>query len=117
MWGFFKFLLSIAGFIVTMLLALFAFTYTLINYPSTMRELQNWALSVRQQVAQLPFSDNYMVWVNVFFQEAQIVLVGFSIAVRILIGIVSGIFGLIFRRRRPSGEGSSASSSPFSRWG
>lgn len=116
MWGFFRFLLSIAGFIVTMLLALFAFTYMLINDVSTMREFQNWALYIRQQVAQLPLPDRYMVWVNVFFQEAQIVLVGFSIAVRILIGIVSGILGLIFRRR-PSGEGSSASSSPFSRWG
>ncbi len=115
--GFLRFLLSIAAFILTMLLALFAFTYTLINYPSTMRELQNWALSIRQQVSQLPFSDNYMVWVNVFFQEAQIVLVGFSIAVRIVLGIVAGIFGLIFGRRRPSGEGATASNSPFSRWG
>ncbi len=117
MWGFLRFLLSIAGFIVTMILALFAFTYTLINYPSTMREFQNWALSIRQQVAQLPFSDNYMVWVNVFFQEAQIVLVGFSIAVRILIGILYGILGLIFGRGRHSGTGAAAPSSPFSRWG
>ncbi len=115
--AFLRFFFSIAGFIITMILALFAFTYTLINYPSTMRELQNIALSIRQQVAQLDLPDRYMVWVNVFFQEAQIVLVGFSIAVRIVIGIVVGILGLIFGRRRPSGEGSTASSSPFSRWG
>ncbi len=115
--AFLRFLFSIAGFVITMILALFAFTYTLINYPSTMRELQNVALSIRQQVSQLALPDSYMVWVNVFFQEAQVVLVFFSIAVRILIGIVSGLLGLIFGRRRPSGEGTTASTSPFSRWG
>ena len=39
-----------------------------------------------------------MVWMDVFFQENQIVLVGFSIATRILIGVVLGILGLLFWR-------------------
>jgi energy-coupling factor transporter transmembrane protein EcfT len=117
MW-FLKFLLSIATFILTMLLALFAFSYTLINYPSTMRDLQRAALLLREQGHELALPDNYMVWLDVFFQENQIVLVGFSIAMRILLGIVFGILGLLFGRRRPSGAGAStASSSPFSRWG
>jgi hypothetical protein len=117
--GFLRFLLSVATFILTMILALFAFSYTLIYYPSTMRELQRAALYFREQLHELALPDNYMVWMDVFFQENQIVLVGFSIATRILIGIVFGILGLLFwRRGRPSGSGApAASSSPFSRWG
>jgi hypothetical protein len=117
MW-FLRFLLSIATFILTMLLALFAFSYTLINYPSTMRELQRTALAFREQIHGSSLPDNYMVWLDVFLQENQIVLVGFSIAMRILISLVFGILGLIFGSRRSSGAGATtASSSPFSRWG
>jgi hypothetical protein len=117
MW-FLRFLLTIVTFILTMLLALFAFSYTLINYPSTMRELQRTALYFREQIHGASLPDNYMVWLDVFFQENQIVLVGFSIVMRILISIVFGILGLIFGSRRSSSAGAStASSSPFSRWG
>ena len=48
--GFLRFLASIATFILTMLLALFAFTYTAINYPSVMRDLMTTAQQVRDYV-------------------------------------------------------------------
>ena len=116
--GFLRFLFSIATFILTMLLALFAFTYTAINYPSVMRDLMTTAQQVRDYVRELALPDSYMVWVDIFMQPSQFVLVGFSIAMRILIGIVFGILGLLFGRRRPSGAGASAASnSPFTRWG
>ncbi len=112
--GFLRFLFSIAVFIITMLLALFAFTYTAINYPSTMRELIAGAQHVRDQLQQAYLPDSYMVWVDIYMQPNQIVLVGFSIAMRILIALIGSIFG----RRRPSGAAApAASSSPFSRWG
>jgi hypothetical protein len=116
--GFLRFLFSIATFIITMLLSLFAFTYTAINYPSTMRDFMTAAQQIRDYVREGPLPDSYMVWVDIFLQPNQFVLVGFSIAMRILIGILIGILGLLFWRRRPSGSGApAASSSPFSRWG
>ncbi len=110
-----RFIFSIATFILTMILALFAFAYTLINFPTTMRDLLNWAQHIREQVQQLYLPDNYMVWVDILLQPNQIVLVGFSIAMRILLGII----GSIFSRRRASegGAATTASNSPFSRWG
>jgi hypothetical protein len=116
--GFLRFLFSIATFIITMLLSLFAFTYTAINYPSTMRDFMTAAQQIRDYVREGPLPDSYMVWVDIFLQPNQFVLVGFSIAMRILIGILIGILGLLFWRRRSSGSGApTASSSPFSRWG
>ncbi len=116
--AFFRFLASIATFILTMLLALFAFTYTAIHYPSVMRDFMTTAQQIRDYVREGPLPDSYMVWVDIFMQPSQFVLVGFSIAMRILIGIVFGLLGWLFGRRRPSGAAASAaSSSPFSRWG
>ncbi len=116
--GFLRFLLSITVFILTMLLSLFAFTYTAINYPSVMRDLMTWAQQFRDYVRELALPDSYMVWVDIFMQPSQFVLVGFSIATRILIGILLGFLGLFFGRRRSSrSEAPAASSSPFSRWG
>ena len=117
--GFLRFLLSIATFILTMLLALFAFTYTAINYPSTMRDLHDRrAANPRLGPGKVPLPDSYMVWVDIFMQPSQFVLVGFSIAMRILIGIVFGsLDGFSGDGVRPGPGAATASSSPFSRWG
>lgn len=120
-----SFLLSIAGFIVLMVLSLFAFTYTAINHPSTMRDLMTYAQQVRDYVREGPLPDSYMVWVDIYMQPAQIVLVGFSIAMRILIGIVKAFLDLIFGPRPPASAASAAvaaspapaSNSPFGSWG
>ncbi len=120
MW-FFRFLLTITTFILTMLLSLLAFTYTAINYPSVMRDLMTAAQQVRDYVRDSPLPDNYMVWVDIFMQPIQLVLVGFSIATRIAISLVLGLIGLLFGRwwRSPASETTApaVSNSPFSRWG
>ncbi len=111
-----RFFFSLSTFVFTMVLALIAFTYTAINFPTTMRDLLAGAQHVRDQIQLLYLPDSYMVWVDIFLQPNQIVLVGFSIAMRALIGIVGSIF-----RRGPSASRaaapSTASNSPFSRWG
>jgi hypothetical protein len=111
-----KFILSLSSFALTMILGLIAFTYTAINFPSTMRDLLAGAQHVRDQVQQLALPDSYMVWVDIFLQPNQIVLVGFSIAMRVVIGIVGSIFG----RGRATSSGpapTAAGDSPFGRWG
>ena len=115
--GLLKFILSILAFVLTMLLALFAFTYTAINYPTTMRDLLAGAQQVRDQVQQAYLPDNYMVWVDIFLQPNQIVLVGFSIAMRIVVGILGGILGRGRGGRGGAAASSNAPSSPFTRWG
>ena len=120
MGGILRFLLSIATFIVTMLLALFAFTYTAINYPSLMRDFMTWASHVRDYVREGPLPDSYMVWVDIFLQPNQFVLVGFSIAMRVVLGIVFGLVSWIFSPRKPSAAATAspgATSHPFTRWG
>jgi len=86
-----RFLFNLSTFVMTMVLSLIAFTFTAINYPSFMRDLLAGAQHVRDAVQQITLPDSYMVWVDIFLQPNQIVLVGMSIAVRLAIGIVASL--------------------------
>src|SRR5271166_4541989 len=109
---------SLSAFAFTMILALIAFTYTAIHFPTTMRNLLAGAQHVRDQISLLGLPDSYMVWVDIFLQPNQIVLVGYSIAVRFLLGILGSVIGGSHYSSPSGGNGSAtASNSPFSRWG
>ncbi len=82
---------SLTSFAFTMILALIAFTYTAIHFPTTMRDLLAGAKHVQEQLSSLGLPDSYMVWVDIFLQPNQIVLVGYSIAMRFVIGIIGSV--------------------------
>jgi hypothetical protein len=115
-----KLLQSLLLFTFTMIASLIAFTYTAIHFPTTMRELLSGAQHVRDQMQSLYLPDNFMVWVDIFLQPNQIVLVGISIAMRFVIGIIGSF---VSRNRTPkptprSDPASNAGTNPaFGRWG
>ncbi len=109
---------SLSAFAFTMILALLAFTYAAIHFPAAMRDTLAGVQHVRDQVSLLGLPDSYMVWVDIFLQPDQIVLVGFSIAMRFAIGVIGAVFsGGRFPGEPDSASSSSGSNSPFSRWG
>ncbi len=105
-----RLLLSLSTFAFTMILALIAFTFTAIHYPTTMRDLLYGAQEVRDRISLLGLPDSYMVWVDIFLQPNQIVLVAFAIAMRFAVSVVTGIFG-VYPSNTESG------SSTWLRWG
>ena len=112
-----RLLFSLSSFAFTMILSLIAFTYTAIHYPSTMRDLLAGAQHLRDQISLLGLSDSYMVWVDIFLQANQIVLVGFSILMRLLIGIIGSILSGGYSSQSAPTSAQRSSNSPFSRWG
>jgi hypothetical protein len=109
---------SLSSFAFTMILALIAFTYTAIHFPTTMRDCLAGAQHVRDQISLLGLPDSYMVWVDIFLQPNQIVLVGFSIVMRFLIGLAGSLLGVGSYPEAPGAPASAPkSNSPFSRWG
>lgn len=110
-----RLIFSLSTFALTMILALIVFTYTVINYPATMHELYQVAGSVLDRVKMLNLPDRYMVWLDIFLQPNQIVLVGISIFVRFVIEMIGSVLGIAWGGR--GGGSPSTSSSPFSRWG
>jgi hypothetical protein len=110
-----RLIFSLSAFAFTMILALIAFTYTAIHFPTTMRDFLATAEQIRSKISLLGLPDSYMVWVDIFLQPNQIVLVGFAIGMRLVIGVIGTVLG---RGRFPSDPGTSApSNSPFTRWG
>jgi hypothetical protein len=113
-----RLIFSLSSFAFTMILALIAFTYTAIHHPTFMRDLLYGAQEVRDRISLLGLPDSYMVWVDIFLQPNQIVLVGFAIAMRFVLGLIGSIFSLGNYPSRPSERGAEpARRSPFSRWG
>jgi hypothetical protein len=108
-----RLLFSLSTFAFTMILSLIALIYTAFHYPSAMRDMLAGAQRVRDFISSLGLPDSYMVWIDIFLQPPQIVLIGFSIAMRLAIDIIRSIFN---GGRFPGGA-DAASSSPFSRWG
>ena len=108
-----RLLYSLSTFAFTMIVSLVALIYTAFHYPTTMRDILAGAQYVRDHISSLGLPDSYMVWVDIFLQPPQIVLVGFAIAMRFAIDIIRSILN---GGRLPGGA-AAASSSPFSRWG
>jgi hypothetical protein len=96
---------SLTSFAFTMILALIAFTYTAIHFPTTMRDLLAGAKHAQDALSSLGLPDSYMVWVDIFLQPNQIVLVGYSIAMRLALSLLDYIIALIGHILFGGGEG------------
>lgn len=114
-----RLLFSLSSFALTMLLGLVAFAYTALNHPGTMREMISIAQRIRDQFAILGLSDTYMVWVDILLQSTQIVIVGFTIFIRLIIGILGSMFSGTDSNAPIETHSASrpSNNSPFSRWG
>ena len=110
-----RLIFSLSSFAFTMILSLIAFTYTAIHHPSTMRSLLYGAQEVRDQISALGLPDSYMVWVDIFLQPNQIVLVAFAIFMRLVLGLVGSVFG--GGTYPGAAHEEAAGSSPWLRWG
>src|SRR5579883_2553414 len=86
-----KLFFSLSLFAFTVILALIAFTFTTIYFPTTMRDLLYGAEQVRRQISYLGLSDRYMVWVDILLQPTQVVLVGIAIVIRFAVGVLTSI--------------------------
>ena len=118
-----KLFFSLTSFAFTMILALIAFTYTAIHFPTTMRDLLAGAKHVQEELSSFGLPDSYMVWVDIFLQPNQIVLVGYSIAMRLAISLIGSLLGVGGGGSGGSGGGEAGGSSRstsgerYRRWG
>ena len=74
-------------------------------------------------MSSLGVPDRYMVWVDIFLQPNQIVLVGLAIIVRFVLGLIGSLFGVGGGGSGAGGGGEAGSSSRstsgdrYRRWG
>ena len=98
-------ILAAAGSIIlTLFIAAFAFAYTAVEFPSTMRSMLFWARHVPEKIETVGFSDQYLVWVDLLLGGDKLVFMVYVAVVRVLLVLVTACIGLAFIRREEPSE-------------
>jgi hypothetical protein len=91
-----RILFSSFTFLLTIVLGAIAFAFTAIEFPGIMRELIAYAQTLPAYLSSAGLSDNYMVWVDILLSGDKLVLLGFVLAARIVIAIISSVVSPLF---------------------
>jgi hypothetical protein len=97
-----RILFSSFSFVMTVIIGAVAFAFTAIEFPGIMRELIARAQTLPAYLSSAGLSDTYMVWVDILLSGDKLVLLGFVMAARIVVAILSSVVSPLF-------EGSSSS--------
>lgn len=104
------------SFLATMVIGAIAFAFTAIEFPTIMRELIGYAQMLPGYLSTLGLGDRYMVWLEILLTGDKLVLLGFILATRILLAIVTTIVASDYPPARTSFVEESKGS-PFKGWG
>lgn len=93
----FRILLTTSYLFVSLLLGILAAAYVMIYHPETMDMLLGWAGAIKtgvieHAVADVGLSIPYKNWVQLLLGENQILLMGFTIAVRFALSLLNELF-------------------------
>lgn len=69
------------------------------NSPETLSAMMVWARNLKAVLTSTGLDPKYNIWVELLLEERQLLFMFFTIAARILIAAVLGMFGLILGRR------------------
>lgn len=104
------------SFLATMVIGAIAFAFTAIEFPAIMNDLMAYAQSLPSYLKNMGLSDTYMVWINILVTGEKLVLLGFILAVRIVLSVVGSIIAPIFEPA-PSRSAYAREDSAFNGWG
>jgi hypothetical protein len=94
-----QFLLSLGHVLFSMIAGALALAIVWIYLPSVALPLFRWATTIRDWVILANWPPRYEAAVRFFFDEHQIVYLGFVVASRILVGVVAILFAKWLARR------------------
>jgi hypothetical protein len=113
-----RILFSSFSFLATMVIGAIAFAFTALEFPGIMNDLMAYAQSLPAYLKSLGLSDSYMVWVNILITGEKLVLLGFILAARIVLSIITSIVAPIFEPAPTSASyAREEDGSAFNGWG
>ena len=68
------------------------------NSPELLSHMLSWARELKGAITGTGLDPKYNIWVEVLLEERQLLFMFFTIAARILMALVTGLFWAIFRR-------------------
>ncbi|MGH1419482.1 MAG: hypothetical protein ACRBCJ_11545 [Hyphomicrobiaceae bacterium] len=93
-----RILISTGNIFVSLVLGALAFGFVFIKFPETMSHILDGASRVKGWLTTVGTSDSYNNWMRVLLEERQLVFMGFTIFVRLLLAIIGHFFLNMFRR-------------------
>ncbi len=85
-----RLLFSTGNVVLSLILGAIAFGYVFLVYPEQMAQILDWASGFKSWLITRGISTEYNNWMRVLLEERQLVFMGFTIAARILLSLVTG---------------------------
>ncbi len=87
-----RILMSTGNIFISLLLGALAFGFVFLKFPETMSHILDAASGFKAWLTTLGISNEYNNWVRVLLEERQLVFMGFTILMRILLSLCSMLF-------------------------
>ncbi len=94
----FRILISTGNIFVSLVLGALAFGFVFIKFPETMSLILDGASRVKAWLTTFGMSDAYNNWMRVLLEERQLVFMGFTILMRLLLALITHFFVRLFKR-------------------
>lgn len=84
-----RILLATGNVFVSLVLGAIAFGFVFIKFPTTMAMILDWAAGLKLWITNRGLTAEYNNWVRVLLEERQLVFMGFTILMRIVLSLVT----------------------------
>ncbi len=85
-----RLLFSTGNIFLSLVLGAIAFGFVFLKYPDTMNQILDWAGGLKTWLITRGLSPEYNNWIRVLLEERQLAFMGFTVAARIALSIVTG---------------------------
>jgi hypothetical protein len=93
-----RILLATGNVFVSLVLGAVAFGFVFIKFPETMATILDWAAGLKLWITNRGLSPAYNNWVRVLLEERQLVFMGFTILMRVLLSLATYLSGRVLAR-------------------
>ncbi len=90
-------ILAASNMIAAFILAILAIVFLALNYPAAMQTALRWARVVKDGITGTGLNPTYNIWLEFLLEERQLVFIGFTIIMRMLLSVV-GFAGTRLRK-------------------
>lgn len=87
-----RIVLATGNIVFSLFLGAIAFGFVFIKYPDTMGSILDAAARLKAWLTSRGLSTEYNNWVRVLLEERQLVFMGFTVAVRVLLSVLAAPF-------------------------
>jgi hypothetical protein len=91
-------LLSTGNIFLSLVLGAILLALVAYNSPETLSVMLGWARSLKSVITSSGLEPKYNIWVELLLEERQLLFMFFTIAARLMLAIIAGVFASLFGR-------------------